>query len=85
MPIQTPWAPKASAAARPRPSTMEPAASTGMSTASTICGMSAIPATCPVCPPASVPWATTASQPASSALRAWLTLPQSTTTLRPAS
>ena len=44
VPIQTPCAPNASAAASPRPSTIEPAASTGMLTASTICGISAMPA-----------------------------------------
>ena len=39
VPIHTPCAPSAKAAARPRPSTMEPAASTGIFTASTICGI----------------------------------------------
>src|SRR4029450_7255683 len=75
--------PKARAAASPRPSTIEPAASTGMRTASTIWGISAIPATWPVWPPASVPCATTASQPARSACTAWLTLPHLLITLRP--
>ena len=75
VPIQTPCAPNASAAASPRPSTNAPAASTGMFTASTICGISAMPPTCPVWPPASVPCATTTSQPACSAAIAWLTLP----------
>ena len=32
-------------------------------------------ATVPVCPPASVPWATTKSQPLSTAATAWRTLP----------
>ena len=32
-------------------------------------------ATVPVCPPASVPWATTKSQPLATALMAWRTLP----------
>ena len=85
VPIQTPCAPKASAAARPRPSTMLPAATTGIETASTICGISAMPATWPVCPPASVPCATTTSQPACSAATAWLTLPHMLITSRPAS
>ena len=61
------------------------AISTGMLTASTICGIRAIPAICPVCPPASVPCATTASHPASSAATAWLTLPHMLHTWRPAS
>ena len=84
VPIQTPCAPKASAAARPRPSTSDPAASTGMSTASTVCGISAMPPICPVCPPASVPWATTTSTPARSACSACETLPHRLITLTPA-
>ena len=72
VPIHAPCAPSASAAASPRPSTIEPAAITGIFTASTICGISARPAMRPVCPPASVPCATTASSPPASAERAWL-------------
>ena len=77
VPIHTPSAPRARAAARPRPSKMPPAATTGMwsPTASTIWGTSGMVATRPVWPPASVPWATTMSHPASSARRAWSTLP----------
>ena len=68
VPIHTPSAPRARAAARPRPSKMPPAATTGMwaPTASTIWGTSGMVATRPVWPPASVPWATTTSHPASS-------------------
>ena len=40
-------------------------------------------ATSPVWPPASVPWATTMSQPASRARRAWATLPHMLTTSTP--
>ena len=82
VPIHTPSAPSASAAARPRPSKIPPAATTGISapTASTIWGTSGMVATRPVWPPASVPWATTRSHPASRARRAWSTLPHMLTT-----
>ena len=77
VPIHTPSAPSASDAASPRPSNSPPAATTGTCspTASTTCGTSAIVATVPVCPPASVPWATTKSTPLATALTAWRTLP----------
>ena len=66
MPIQTPCAPSASAAAMPRPSTIPPAASTGTgATASTTAGTSASVATSPqTWPPASQPCAQTTSTPA---------------------
>ena len=82
VPTHTPSAPRVSAAARPRPSKMPPAAATGTRspTASTTWGTSGIVATVPVCPPASVPWATTRSQPASTAATAWRTLPHMFTT-----
>lgn len=46
-------------------------------------GTGAIVATRPVCPPASVPWATTMSHPASTASTAWRTLPHMFTTSSP--
>jgi hypothetical protein len=56
VPIDTPWAPSASAAARPRPSAMPPAATTGRSPAtSTTCGTNTIVETQPPFPPASPP------------------------------
>ena len=81
VPIRMPAAPSASAATRPRPSAMPPAAMTGTETASTICGMRAMLPMAPVsgdaglakvarCPPASLPWATTASQPRATTVRA---------------
>ena len=86
VPTQIPSAPNDRAAARPRPSKMPPAATTGTRspTASTIWGTSGKVATWPVCPPASVPWATTRSQPASTARTAWSTLPHMFTTSTPA-
>ena len=50
VPIHTPSAPRAIAAASPRPSKMPPAATTGTCapTSSTICGTSGIVATVPV-------------------------------------
>ena len=65
VPTQTPSAPRARAAARPRPSKIPPAATTGTRspTASTTWGTRGRVATLPVWPPASVPWATTRSQP----------------------
>jgi hypothetical protein len=64
---------------------MPPAATTGTlsPTASTTWGTSAIVATRPVWPPASVPWATTMSQPAATASTAWRTLPHMFTTTTP--
>ena len=64
---------------------MPPAATTGTRspTASTTCGTSAIVAMRPVWPPASVPWATTMSHPASTAATAWRTLPHMFTTSSP--
>ena len=82
VPTQMPSAPRDSAAASPRPSKMPPAATTGTRspTASTIWGTSGRVATCPVWPPASVPWATTRSHPASTARTACSTLPHMLTT-----
>src|SRR2546430_2300505 len=82
VPTHTPSAPRVSAAARPRPSKMPPAATTGTRspTASAIWGTRGNVATCPVWPPASVPCATTRSQPASTARRACSTLPHMLTT-----
>ncbi len=87
VPTHTPSAPSASAAASPRPSTMPPAATTGTRspTASTTWGTRANVATLPVWPPASVPWATTRSQPASTAAMAWRTFPHMFTTTSPCS
>ena len=64
---------------------MPPAATTGTRspTASTTWGTRAIVAIWPVWPPASVPWATTMSHPASTASTAWRTLPHMLTTSRP--
>ena len=83
VPTQMPSAPSASAAARPRPSKMPPAATTGTvsPTASTIWGTSGRDATWPVWPPASVPCATTRSQPASTARTACSTFPHMLTTI----
>ena len=70
MPSCTASAPSANAATIPRASAIPPAATTGTSTASTICGTNAIVPTCaatslvrnmPRCPPASAPWAMTTS------------------------
>jgi len=72
VPTQPATAPSASTAARPRPSAMPPAASTGSgSTASTTAGTRGSVATAPCTwPPASHPCATTVSTPASAARRA---------------
>ena len=84
VPIHTPTAPSASAARRPRPSAMPPAASTGVgATASTAAGTSTMPPMRPVCPPASCPCAITASTPLAAWSRACFTLPQSAMTLMP--
>ena len=86
VPHHTPSHPMASAAASPRPSPMPPAAITGVSPAtSRTCGSSASVPIRPVCPPASVPCATTASTPAASTFCAPFTLPTSDTILMPAS
>src|SRR3990172_210771 len=85
VPTQAPRAPRQSAAARPRPSPMPPAASTGLgATASTTCGTSAIVPTRPVWPPASAPCATTTSVPPSATRRAFFTFPTRAITLTPA-
>ena len=72
VPICTPAAPSAWAAAMPRPSAIPPAATTGAPIASTTCGTSAMVPGCestasvrnmPRWPPASNPCAITASQP----------------------
>src|SRR5579884_2542903 len=85
VPTHTPSAPSDRAAASPRPSKIPPAATTGTcpATASTIWGTRAMVATWPVWPPASVPWATTMSQPAATARRAWSTLPHMLITSTP--
>src|SRR5437667_6483586 len=64
VPMFTPAAPSSRAAAMPRPSPIPPAATTGSGrTASTTCGMSgSVLTNCPK-PPASPPWAITASTP----------------------
>ena len=61
--MPTPAAPYDSAAARPRPSKKPPAATTGMSTASSTVGSSSVVGTGPVWPPPSPPWIITASAP----------------------
>ena len=63
VPIWIPLAPSINAAAIPLPSAIPPAAITGIFTASTTCGTSTIVVSSPICPPASVPSATTASAP----------------------
>ena len=63
---------------------MPPAASTGVgATASTAAGTSTMPPMRPVCPPASCPWAITASTPFAAWSRACFTLPQSAMTFMP--
>src|SRR2546430_297996 len=84
VPITTALAPKVSAAATPRPSAIPPAATTGIRTASTIAGTSAINPTsscsaflasnAPRCPPASIPCAMITSAPAASAFFASTTV-----------
>mmetsp|Transcript_117789 Transcript_117789/g.337785 ORF Transcript_117789/g.337785 Transcript_117789/m.337785 type:complete len:247 (+) Transcript_117789:212-952(+) len=81
VPTQTALAPKASEAARPRPSEMPPAATTSTClpksgdifplTMSTTAGTRIAVLTSPVCPPPSPPWAHKMSQPASSAYFTW--------------
>ena len=64
-PHHTPWAPSAIAAATWAPVTIPPAARTGVGeTALTTSGTRTIVEMVPVCPPASVPWATMRSTPA---------------------
>ena len=86
-PICTPSAPRASAAAIWAPVAMPPAAMTGMSTAATHSGTSTmvVISSRPLCPPASKPSQTTASQPASSHLTARAGLATTCTTVQPAS
>ena len=68
VPSSTPSAPRARAAARPRPSATPPAASTGIgATALTTMGTSGIVPMSPICPPPSVPCATMMSTPARAA------------------
>ena len=73
------------AAAAPRPSHMPPAATTGMSSASTTCGTRGMVCSSPTCPPDSAPSATTASAPAACILRASATDATTGMTLMPAS
>ncbi len=85
-PHHTPSAPSARAAAIWRPLAMPPAASTGVgATASTTSGTSTMVAISPVCPPASVPWATMTSTPAAWWRWAWVTVPARAATATPAS
>ena len=72
-----------SAAATPRPSPMPPAASTGIFTASTTWGVSAMVVRSPTWPPDSPPSATTAQAPMRSHMRAMATEGTTGTTLRP--
>ena len=84
MPACTALAPSSRAAAAPRASAMPPVAITGIRTASTTAGSSAIRpiaassafagSKLPRCPPASAPCATTASAPAASAASASATV-----------
>ena len=92
VPICTPAAPRAKAAAIPRPSAMPPAATTGTSTASTTCGTSAmVPGwestvsvrNMPRWPPASYPCAITASHPRAASQRASATVVAELSTLQP--
>jgi hypothetical protein len=69
--MATPAAPQASAATTPRPSVNPPAASTGMSTASTTSGRRSDVGITPVWPPPSAPWAMTASTPHAATFSAW--------------
>ncbi len=72
-PVHAPCAPIAIAAAIWLPRPMPPAASTAVSgpTASITSGQSTTDEISPVCPPASVPWATMMSTPFSLCFRAW--------------
>ncbi len=85
VPTWTPAAPSIKAAATPRPSAIPPAATTGTSTASTTCGTSAIVDVSPICPPDSVPSATTAVAPRRATRRASATEATTGMTLMPAS
>ena len=85
VPHWTPSAPSMNAAAMPRPSAMPPAAMTGISTASTTWGTSAMVVSSPMWPPDSVPSATTAVAPARSTRLAMATDGTTGTTLIPAS
>ncbi len=73
--MPTPAAPYDSAAARPRPSKNPPAATTGMSTASSTVGRSRVVGTGPVWPPPSPPWIITASAPQAATLTACFAAP----------
>ena len=84
VPICTPCAPSINAAAKPLPSAMPPAAITGMSTASTTWGTSVMVVADPICPPLSMPSATTASAPARSISFAMATLATTGITFTPA-
>src|SRR5437868_2809575 len=85
VPTHAPAAPSASTAARPRPSAIPPAATTGTgATVSTTRGTSASVETVPqTCPPASQPCATTTLAPAAAAARASSAVPAVTKTLAP--
>ncbi len=85
VPICTPTAPRAKAATKPAPSAMPPAPMTGMDTAWHTAGMRAMVASSPMCPPASVPSATTASAPRRSMRAASAADATTGTTFTPAS
>ena len=85
VPHCTPSAPRAKAASMPRPSAMPPAPMTGMDTAWHTAGMRAMVASSPICPPASVPSATTASAPRRSMRAASAADATTGTTFTPAS
>ena len=84
VPIWIPSAPSIKAAAMPLPSAIPPAAITGIDTASTTCGTSAMVVVEPICPPLSMPSATTASAPARSIIFAIATLATTGMTFTPA-
>mmetsp|Transcript_96059 Transcript_96059/g.271919 ORF Transcript_96059/g.271919 Transcript_96059/m.271919 type:complete len:268 (+) Transcript_96059:175-978(+) len=92
VPTQTPAAPRESAAARPRPSKIPPAATqtTGTPKAeglprqrSTTWGMRGIVPISPVCPPPSEPWAMMTSTPASRAFSVFRAEPTMLATTTP--
>ncbi len=81
-----PAAPYASAATSTRPSWKPPAATTGISTASTTCGSSTVVATSPVWPPPQPPCTITASAPQAATFSACRRAPPTAgTTTTPAS
>jgi len=75
VPIAIPSAPRLNAATRPAPLRKPPAAASGTATASRTCGSKMDVATCPVCPPPSLPCTTSASAPSSTAFTACFKAP----------